>query len=334
MKPTKPAAPRPIYLKDYRPPAYLIDEVDLDVALDPTRTRVRARLSVRPNAARPARAAARLDGSQLELQSIAVDGRTLGTKDYKLTDDLADAGQAAGQAVHARDRHDPQSGGQQGAAGPLPLQRRLLHAVRGRRLPPHHLFPRPPRRARHLHGAHRGGRREAPVLLANGNPRRARHARRAASATTPSGTTRFPKPSLSVCPRRRRSRLHRIDVHHHVGAQGGARASTSSTARRSALRLGDGLAEARHALGRGPLRPRVRSRRVQHRRRVGLQHGRDGEQGPQRLQRPADPRLAGDRDRRQLRGDRGASSRTSTSTTGPATASPAATGSSSASRKG
>ena len=40
-----------------------------------------------------------------------------------------------------------------------------------------------------------------------------------------------------------------------------------------------------------------------------------------------------DRDRRRLRRHRGASSRTNTSTTGPATASPAATGSSSASRK-
>src|SRR5262245_49459634 len=85
MKPAKSTAARPIYLKDYRPPSYLIDEVDLDVALDPTRTRVRARLSVRPNAA-GRKEPLRLDGRQLELQSISVDGRTLGTKDYKLTD--------------------------------------------------------------------------------------------------------------------------------------------------------------------------------------------------------------------------------------------------------
>ena len=41
------AAPRPILLKDYRPPNYLIDTVILDVALDPTRTRVRSRLQMR-----------------------------------------------------------------------------------------------------------------------------------------------------------------------------------------------------------------------------------------------------------------------------------------------
>ena len=55
------------------------------MALDPTRTRVRARLSVRPNAA-GRREPLRLDGRQLELQSIAVDGKTLGKKDYKLTE--------------------------------------------------------------------------------------------------------------------------------------------------------------------------------------------------------------------------------------------------------
>ena len=43
--------PRPILLKDYRPPNYLIDAVDLDVSLHPTRTRVRARLKI--SATRP-----------------------------------------------------------------------------------------------------------------------------------------------------------------------------------------------------------------------------------------------------------------------------------------
>ena len=59
-----------------------------------------------------------------------------------------------------------------------------------------------------------------------------------------------------------------------------------------------------------------------------LQHGRDGEQGPQRLQRQIRARLARHRDRPGLRQRSKRSSRMSTSTTGPATASPAATGSS------
>ena len=64
----KPATPRPVHLKDYRPPAYLIDKVDLDVSLDPTRTRVNSRLAVRPNPnAKRRPEPLRLDGEHLDL---------------------------------------------------------------------------------------------------------------------------------------------------------------------------------------------------------------------------------------------------------------------------
>jgi aminopeptidase N len=83
----KPATARPVHLKDYRPPAYLIDRVNLDISLEPTRTRVHSKLSVRANP-KPGgrREPLRLDGEHLELASIAVDGRPLAKKDYKLTD--------------------------------------------------------------------------------------------------------------------------------------------------------------------------------------------------------------------------------------------------------
>ena len=81
------------------------------------------------------------------------------------------------------------------------------------------------------------------------------------------------------------------------------------------------------------LRPRIRPRPLHDRRRRRLQHGGDGEQGPQRLQLPATcwpaPRPPPTPTTRRSR----RSSPTNISTTGPATASPAATGSSSASRK-
>ena len=64
-------------------------------------------------------------------------------------------------------------------------------------------------------------------------------------------------------------------------------------------------AQALDALGRGGVRPRIRSRHLHDRRRVRLQHGRDGEQGPQRLQRQIRAGLARDRDRRRLRRHRG-----------------------------
>jgi aminopeptidase N len=80
-------APRPIHLKDYRPPAYLIDKVDLDFALDPTATRVRSKLSLRPNPdATGRREPLRLDGEKLELEEVKLDGKPLSKKDYKLTD--------------------------------------------------------------------------------------------------------------------------------------------------------------------------------------------------------------------------------------------------------
>ncbi len=83
--------PRPIRLKDYQPPAYLIDKVDLDIALDPSRTRVKARLRVKPNPAFAGSGSApeplRLDGEHMELASVTLDKAALAAgQDYKLTD--------------------------------------------------------------------------------------------------------------------------------------------------------------------------------------------------------------------------------------------------------
>ncbi|WP_374571670.1 aminopeptidase N [Phenylobacterium sp.] len=67
--------PQPIRLSDYRPPAFLIDEVRLDFALEPSRTRVKARLAVRRNGdhAEPLV----LNGERLKPISVAIDGRVL-----------------------------------------------------------------------------------------------------------------------------------------------------------------------------------------------------------------------------------------------------------------
>src|SRR5262245_35613063 len=79
--------PRPILLKDYRPPNYLIDHVDLDVALAPERTRVQARLKIRPNQAFDGDPGAlRLDGEMIELDRVCLDGRQLAPRDYTLSD--------------------------------------------------------------------------------------------------------------------------------------------------------------------------------------------------------------------------------------------------------
>ena len=67
--------PQPIRLSEYRPPAFLIDEVQLTFDLVPNATRVKARLSIRRNGdhAEPLV----LNGERLKPISVAVDGRIL-----------------------------------------------------------------------------------------------------------------------------------------------------------------------------------------------------------------------------------------------------------------
>ncbi|MEC9367945.1 MAG: aminopeptidase N, partial [Pseudomonadota bacterium] len=78
------ATPKTIRLADYAPPAYLIDEVSLDVNLHPTATRVRSRLRIRPNPAfaGPARGL-ELDGESLQLEEIRLQDRKLASGDYE-----------------------------------------------------------------------------------------------------------------------------------------------------------------------------------------------------------------------------------------------------------
>jgi aminopeptidase N len=77
-----------IYLKDYRPPAYLVDAVDLHVELDPVRTRVRSRLKIRANSALGCPPGDLfLNGRQLSLLQVSLDGRELAAGDYRLNDE-------------------------------------------------------------------------------------------------------------------------------------------------------------------------------------------------------------------------------------------------------
>src|SRR5436190_6652746 len=78
--------PRPIRLEDYRPPDWLIETVELDVALHPTATRVRAKLKVRPNGS-GAPAPLVLDGDELTLHSIRLDGKPVPAESFVATPD-------------------------------------------------------------------------------------------------------------------------------------------------------------------------------------------------------------------------------------------------------
>ena len=74
--------PQPIRLADYRPPAFLIDEVELGFDLAPLATRVKARLQVRRNGAHAE--PLRLNGERLKLVSVALDGRRLAKAEREL----------------------------------------------------------------------------------------------------------------------------------------------------------------------------------------------------------------------------------------------------------
>ncbi|HLT27372.1 MAG TPA: aminopeptidase N [Zeimonas sp.] len=72
----------------YTPPTWLVDDVRLVFDLDPQRTLVHATLSVRrnPRAGRDASAALVLDGEQLELLDLRLDGRPLEPAAYRIDD--------------------------------------------------------------------------------------------------------------------------------------------------------------------------------------------------------------------------------------------------------
>ncbi|MCZ7565528.1 MAG: hypothetical protein M5U08_18490 [Burkholderiales bacterium] len=82
-------APTAILLKDYAPPAFLVDTIDLDIAIFDDHARVRATLAVRrnPTARGVPAAPLALDGDELSLVSVALDGRALAAAEYAVAPD-------------------------------------------------------------------------------------------------------------------------------------------------------------------------------------------------------------------------------------------------------
>ena len=75
--------PEATYLKDYRPPAYLVEQVELHFDLQPQDTIVAAELLMRRNADHgDDQMALRLDGEDMELVSLSVDGTELSSSEY------------------------------------------------------------------------------------------------------------------------------------------------------------------------------------------------------------------------------------------------------------
>ena len=74
-----------VRLEDYRPSAYCIDRVDLDVCLHPSSTCVKAVLSIRRAQGTPPGTPLTLDGDGLQLERLQLDGHGLSADDFSAT---------------------------------------------------------------------------------------------------------------------------------------------------------------------------------------------------------------------------------------------------------
>lgn len=91
--------PTTIYLKDYRPPEYLIDRVDLTFDLAEEETHVHSILHLRANPHAEVSGVLRLHGEQLELLSLSLDGRPLQMTEYQQNEEGLTIHQVPAQCV-------------------------------------------------------------------------------------------------------------------------------------------------------------------------------------------------------------------------------------------
>jgi aminopeptidase N len=92
--------PMTTYRKNYTPPPYLIEELELTLALDPAATLVTSRMVVTKNPAATMRVPLQLDrGKGLELVSVKIGNATLEEGDYVLDEDKLSLGDVGDRAI-------------------------------------------------------------------------------------------------------------------------------------------------------------------------------------------------------------------------------------------
>jgi len=84
---SKDAVPGTIYLKDYTPPQYWIDTVNLSFELGDNQTRVVSEMEIYRNENLQGPHLLQLDGESLELGGISLNGKSLSDSDFSITDD-------------------------------------------------------------------------------------------------------------------------------------------------------------------------------------------------------------------------------------------------------
>ena len=290
---------------DYRPPAFLVDTLDLEFDLDPAATEVTARLAFRrnPHALASDRAAPLvLDGEQQSDVRVELDGVAVPAERLRFgAGTLTMLEPPASGVLTVRSRIAPARNvaleGLYVSSGVFCTQ---CEPEGFRRIT---FFPdRPDVLARYTVTLRARPDRVSRCCCPTATW--SRRARSPTAVTSRRGTTRFP--SRRTCSRSSPGDLAALEDAFTTQSGRTVALQIYSTPRQPpALPSRDGVAQARDPLGRGALRPRVRPRHVHDLLRRRLQHGRDGEQGPQHLQQPPGARRSRDRDRRRLRGDRG-----------------------------
>jgi aminopeptidase N len=161
--------PTTVFLKDYAPPAFLVSRVELDIHIHEDDTRIGARLSMSRNPASPdPRAPLVLNGDDLQLEAVLLDGRELTADQYSLSpNELAIAQAPESFTLETRVRIDPQHNtklmGMYASSDGYFTQ---CEAEGFRRIT---FFPdRPDVMARYTTTIH-ADKRRYPVLLSNGN---------------------------------------------------------------------------------------------------------------------------------------------------------------------
>lgn len=80
-------APKTVYSKDYKKPDYQISHVDMTFDLDSEKTKATAKMKIQRAPDTPENAPMWLDGEELTLTGIAVNGKPLSEKEYILTEE-------------------------------------------------------------------------------------------------------------------------------------------------------------------------------------------------------------------------------------------------------
>jgi aminopeptidase N len=163
--------PQTIYLKDYRPPDWVIENIFLDVALDPVATRVASRLAIKPHPRREGEASRlELDGEKITLEEISIDGEKLNPRRYSVTPEnlIITEVPAQGFTLDIVTRCNPQANT---ALSGLYMSKGVYctqcEAEGFRRIT--YFLDRPDQMARYRVRIE-GAKSTSPVLLSNGNP--------------------------------------------------------------------------------------------------------------------------------------------------------------------